>query len=241
MSEKISVYWTNCNELGREIDKSLWYPKPTNVYKRHAANRNPEIPENGTTLFMCPAVQNKLKNVWSFHSSVEIKVTIKDGTIAYSSGLPLHPTPRQNSILDSGHLWIDMGWLFFSDAPLLASFTSPYFDSPKHLSQMSVPPAQFDIGKWFRPFNAEFIVWDLEYSEIVIAEGDPLFYVEFHTDKKIELQRFEESPRIIQYATGCSKSTQFFGRNRDLDTRYKDFENSDLPSMILREIKQNLV
>lgn len=241
MSDSINVYWGSCNEGFLEMSKSMWYRDPSNVYKRHANNKNADVPDNGTTMFMCPAVQDKLKNTWSFESAANVEIIIRDGIIESNSGIPLHPTPRQNSIDDTGHIWIDLGWLFFADQPLVASFTSPYFDRVDHVSKMSIPPAAFDIGSWFRPFNAEYIVWNIENTDINLVEGDPLFYVEFMTDKKVNLVRFEQSPKILEYATGCSKSTQFFGRGRGLDKRYLDFDAGHMRELILREIQKNVV
>lgn len=241
MKDKLTIYWASCNEVAREINKSLWYTEPQNVYKRHAKNKNYEIPEGGTTMFMCPAVQDTLKKIWSFHNVVDTKIKIKDGAIVYHHGIPLHPTPRQNSIRNAGHVWFDLGWLFFSSSPVRATFTSPYFDNYSYLSQASLPPATFDIGRWFRPFNAEFIAWNTIDSEFNIKPEEAIFYLNLDTNKKVEFVRFEQTDKLIEYATGCSKSTQFLGRGTSLEKRYTNFENARLKKMVMREIRKNIL
>lgn len=240
LSDTINVYWSPCNETHQEINKSMWYLDPENVYKKHTNNKNDNM-DHYATMFTCPAVQNKLTNVWSFASSIETKLVIEDSIVTKHYGIPLRPTPRVNSIANTGHLWFDLSWLFFADAPLVAAFTSPYFDNVKHNQVMAIPPASFDIGQWFRPFNSEYIVWSPEHCEVHIKPNDPMFYIEFLTDKKINLIRFEQSEKIMEYARGCSKSTDIFGRGKGLENRYDKFKSGHMKELVIKEIQKNIL
>lgn len=240
MSDTINVYWAPLNETHPQIDKSMWYLDPENVYKRHTNNKNTDM-KDYATLFTCPAIQKKLINTWSFPNAIDTKIVISDAVVTEHKGMPLRPTPRVNSIADTGHLWLDLSWLFFSEEPLVAEFTSAYFDKTSYANYMSIPPAAFDIGQWFRPFNSEYIVWEPNSCEINIPRGEQLFYITLLTDKKINFVRFEATEKIIKYASGCAKSTDFFGAGKGLDNRYSYFNDGHMRELVLRELKNNII
>jgi hypothetical protein len=99
---------------------------------------------------------------------------------------------------------------------------------------------EFDIGRWFRPFNADWHI-PIEDGRFVIKKGDPLFYVELLTDKKVEFKRFTMTRKIMNILIECVESPMRYGRNLSLDTRYDMAEASGLPARVLREIQTNLI
>jgi hypothetical protein len=137
-------------------------------------------------------------------------------------------------------LGLALGFSMFADQPLEASFTAPYFHKTEYMNYGSVIPGNFDIGQWFRPYNFELQMWE-NSGELNIKKDEPLFYVEFLTDKKIILKEFVFTPLLNTYMQSCVNSTSVFGLGQSLQDRYNRFKSSRLKEKIIAEIKKNLV
>ena len=74
-----------------------------------------------------------------------------------------------------------------------------------------------------------------------IKENEPLFYVEFKTDRPIILKRFNMNNQLDKIARGNVFSSNLFGKGQTLLSRYIKFNNSGLRDKILKEIKNNLI
>ena len=74
-----------------------------------------------------------------------------------------------------------------------------------------------------------------------IKENEPLFYVEFKTDRPIILKRFNMNNQLDKIARGSVFSSNLFGKGQTLLSRYVKFNNSGLRDKILKEIKNNLI
>jgi hypothetical protein len=66
-------------------------------------------------------------------------------------------------------------------------------------------------------------------------------YINFKTDKKINLYRFNHSDATIKYVKSNITSQILFGPGQSLLNRYKKFNNAGLREKILTEIKHNLI
>jgi hypothetical protein len=132
-----------------------------------------------------------------------------------------------------------MQWIFFAEEPLVADFTAPYFHKPNYLKYGSIIPGEMDIGLWFRPYNAEIMTWD-NSGEIVFLENEPLMYVKFNTEKKINLIKFNMNNNLRKYAEACVYSPVAYGANMSLSKRYERFKKSKLNELVLNEINGTL-
>jgi hypothetical protein len=74
-----------------------------------------------------------------------------------------------------------------------------------------------------------------------LKEDEPLFYVEFLTDRPIILKRFVTTAKLMDYATACSTSPFKIEKNVPLISRYKRFKSARMNSLVLNEIKKNLI
>ena len=67
----------------------------------------------------------------------------------------------RNASLDFGpNIHIGLDYLFFSDEPVSAFFTPPYFHKPEYTNYGSIIPGEFDIGQWFRGYSFEVQMWN---------------------------------------------------------------------------------
>jgi hypothetical protein len=78
-------------------------------------------------------------------------------------------------------------------------------------------------------------------GELIIKEDEPIFYVEFLTNKKIKLVRFKYTKKLMTYAQHCVDAPPIFGNNLPLVKRYKKFKESRMRDLVLKEIKENII
>jgi len=244
--DTINVYWAP--QASYEIDGKNWnmlYPEPTNLF---AEMQKLKTPEAGTrTYFSCPATSKRFKNTYVFRndlfSSYTYDFTLGEGKNYFT---PVSPTylntevKRPPSIKTGPLVEFKLFYSVFSDEPLEASFTPPMMHPAQYTRYGTSIPGDFDIGQWFRPYPLEMQMWNMK-GEFHLKEGEPLFYVYFNTDKKINLQRFEMNAKINSYIDACSTSSQVWGMGVPLVKRYQRFKESKMREMVLNEIKANLV
>ena len=237
MSKTITVYWTGFNEKVNLFNTNMWYSDPKNLFKDMIKQK---VDNRDDTLFRCPAIRDKATSTYYFENEIPTTVNFLPGDSLTWEGASCEYA-REPSIAGTKHINFNMSWLFYADAPLETSFTPPYFHKDSYLSNMTFPAAKFDIGSWFRPFNAEFMLWDSDTKQIVLPSGMPLFYIEFYTDANIKFQRFECTNKIAQYTTACTFAPALFGRFKPLSDRYKLFKKGHMDNAVMREIKDNLI
>ena len=245
-TDTITVYWApGEDEQKFPFSKNMLYYPPVNLYKHFLPNKNPDLnPKDlnkDSSFFICPSVRDKMSRIFYMENSLETSVSIRDFKIIHETGrgIPLSDY-RSNSINDTMHLRSDLTWFFFADEPIEVSFTAPYFHPVNYMSMMTLPPAQFDIGQWFRTFNAEYILWRKD-ADILIRERDPMFYMEFHTEKKIIFKRFEINEELIKLGAACSGAPTMIGRFKPLAERYTRFRKTAMRENVLRLINQNVI
>lgn len=247
MPDEITIYWSSGeDEQKLPFNRQMLYLPPVNLYKDLLPRQNPDLVGAGrglrdSSFFVCPAVRDKLSRTFFMENSVETRFSVRDFEIVAESGvgIPL-ATSRDSSLTNTVHVRSELTWMFFADEPLEVSFTSPYFHALEYLSAMTLPPAQFNIGTWFRSFNCEYIV-QRRHADIVIHEGDPMFYMEVHSQKKIRFVRFEVCDELSRLGASCSGAPAVLGRFKPLAERYERFRATQMRENILRLIKPNII
>ncbi len=241
--EPINVYWAIEPSHGQIEDWSFLYPKPKSLFSELIEERS--NPKNKKSYFLCPAVSAKFKKTLTFNNAV---------TSSYEFGknqqeFYINPTSdqfinakyvREPAITKGATFLFSLNYLFFADDSLDVSFTAPYFHEPKYVNNGTVLPGEFNIGQWFRPYNFEVQMWK-ESGTFSIEDGEPLFYVEFKTDRPIVLHRFSKSEKLLQYQLANMHSNLLFGPFQTLSEKYEKFKQVGFKEKILTEIKKNLI
>jgi len=240
----INVYWAPL--VINEIDHSDWsflYPKPDQLFSSLVKNKVSDSGNNN--FFSCPATANKFKKTLVFnfpvdsHYAYDFSNNNKILQLENPNGVAAQVL-RDAAIKQGPCIYINLSYVLFSDEPLDAFFTSPYFHKPGYTNYGTVVPGEFNIGKWFRPFNLELQMWSNK-GEFTIEENEPTFYVEFKTDRPIELKRFSMNEKLFNYANSCVETTNMFGRGRSLLQRYAMFDKVGLREKVLTEINKNII
>jgi hypothetical protein len=234
--DSINVYWSENYDINSP-NWSFLYQKPTSLFSD--LNKIKEkISDNFLT---CPAVSNKFKKTLVFRNSLTSSYVYDSESITPTSSNHLSVVKGRDSSLNFGPIYRFANSIcMFSEEPLSTFFTPPYFHKPEHTQYGSCIPGEFDIGQWYRPYHFEVQMWDSS-GEFKITENEPLYYVNFQTDKQINLYRFNNSQLLTNYYEACVGSTSLFGRGQSLISRYDRFKRVGLKEKILTEIKKNLI
>lgn len=245
--EEIDVYWgpvTN-HEISFGQDWNMLYPDPVNLFLELQKQKTKDA---GTAnYFSCPATQKRLKNTYVFKNTLKTSIAydftdglegsviepLTENYIAYS--IERAPTIAAGPLIN-----FQLYYSFFAEESLTMSFTPPVMSRPMYTQYGTVVGGEFDIGQWFRPLAIEIQMWDKK-GEFHLEEDEPLFYVEFKTDKKVNLKRFRFNAALYAYQKACSSDTKTFGRGTPMIKRYERFKQSRMRDLILKEVKQNLL
>jgi hypothetical protein len=249
MSKKdtITVYWTPALFNTNQDAWDMLYPEPKFILSDLA-----EKYVHGGIMLKCPAIKNTMKNVISFYSAIDDNFVLPNKQmeeVAFTNSSledlsvnsKIHFRKERKSSME-GHINVgyNMSWLLFADESLEAKFTAPYFPPTSPVKNSFLSIGEFNIGKWFRQFNLDYHI-PFDSKEFKVETGDPLVFVEFLTDKKIIMKRFELSPRLQSLMTEAGRSPSRYGEGMSLLKRYQMAHSAKIPQMILNEIKKNLV
>lgn len=242
----ITVYWAP-RSLHEEKDFGEWnmlYEDPTNLYLDIVDRKTKE--SKNKSYLSCPAVTDRFKNTYVFRNNTKTEYTYDWSDIenpklfnTLDTGVFIS-SPRPSTINDGPTLLYSQYYYLFSDEPLKAFFNPPMFHEPKHTKNGTVIPGAFDIGQWYRPFGCEMQMWS-KTGSFVIEENEPLFYLEFDTDREVILKRYKLTPELVAYSASCVASPNSFGSNLPLIKRYERFTKTRTNTLVLNEIKKNLI
>lgn len=245
-NDSIDVYWAP--QTSWEIDGKDWnmlYPEPSNLFAELQGLRTKDA---GTKTYLsCPATNQKFKNTFVFRnelsSSYEFDFTngFENALFTPTSNTWLNYEIKRPPTISSGPLvTLNLFYSLFASEPLTAVFTPPMMHPPKYTRYGTCIPGEFDVGQWFRPYPMEVQMWENK-GEFHIEENEPLFYVDFKTDKKVNLRRFKMNGALSSYLTACSTTTSTWGMGTSLQARYDRFKRTNMRELILKEINENLL
>ena len=131
-----------------------------------------------------------------------------------------------------------LNYIFFSE-DLEITTTPAYLHNTDFQTKLTYIPGSFNIGKWFRPIEGAFEMKDT-IADMNIANGDPMYYIKFHTDEKIKFVRFEFTPKLYQMSMGCMNYKKL-KLHSSLKFLYNLFHKTLANKAIMKEIKGNIV
>lgn len=191
----------------------------------------------------CPAAADLFRHTLVVRNLVNTKVSIDGEEVVYENPSSKYQKDvkfmRPPHIDNRLNLYYDHTVIFFSSESLDATVTTPFFERSVS-SQYGLPfPGRFDIGRWFRPINAEFLLYP-GVKALHIPSGDPLFYVSLGTNRPILLKQFVMTEELIRISYGLMKASPFklFAR---MSLRYEKFEEMKMHKNIIRLIHQKLL
>jgi hypothetical protein len=238
----ITVYWSPYLDSQQEQDWSFLYPKPVSLFSDHLKNKDKSSKNH---FFQCPATSSKIKKTLVFNSPMtfgydydfsenktNLEINTKEAILMYGI--------RDDMLTTGPNFKLALSYSFFADQSLEVSYTSPFFHRAKYMESCSTVPGNFNIGEWYRPYSIELQTWSRKGS-INFVENEPLFYVEFKTDRPIILKRYSQSDLLIKYSHANVNTTNLFGIGQTLKSRYERFRSIGMREKILSEINKNII
>lgn len=133
--------------------------------------------------------------------------------------------------------------LLFCEEPLVVSQDAPALAGRTFHKDVDFISGAFDIGRWFRPLNMAFQTLDEGPLSISVAQGDPLYFVKFHTEEELTLKKFAMTDSIMTLMNNILHVKESAGDNsaRPLEFFYDVFTHSTAREKLLTEIKANLI
>lgn len=247
-TDTITIYWTSTSYKPDEESWTMIYKNPVSLSSELRSKKN----DGFSGMFICPATNDFLKNIFVFKSAITDKHTLP---IPHFSNPPFQDkvmitlptdgnirlyTVRPSSLKGYSNILYNMSWLLFADEPVVAKFTAPFCPPTLPSSNAILSPGQFDIGKWYRPYHLDYhIPSNVDTFEII--ENDHLFYLDLQTEKKVLFKKYMSSPKLETLAKEASASPDRYGRFKSLKERYLMAKESNYTQQVLTEIKKNLV
>jgi len=234
----IEVYWAPNYDFS-DIDWNMLYAEPSSLFDINIKNKTDV--DKFDSMFYCPAFKNLAKNTLVFNNPLKSKYSFDESGNVVSdiqSGMAANVVRKPN-IKGRNLLEYSFTPILFSDKPLTATMTSPWFETPNYMKYGTIVPGRYDIGKWFRAVNVEFQLMP-GVREFEIDKGEPLVYFTFDTDETIKFTRFKMDAELRRYSVSCATSTSWEPWI-PLADRYKRFKESRMRSIILKKVKENIV
>ena len=247
MTETI-IYWAPGYQSRDTYDLNHLYPTPKSLYEEMIAKKAP-LKENLNDFLRCPATSDLFKTTFVVRAPVDTNVSLNfqtrrskeinsnaadDNRYKIKMDFIHQPTLLDHNLIDYNH-----PILFFSEEDsMIATLTPPYFEYVTSYQHGIIVPGRFDIGKWFRPVNMEFQLWP-GVNTLNVPAGEALCYINFLTDKKIILKRFNTNRDIDKLIASIAKVSPYKRFTR-LSQRYKAFEQSQSKQRILKLIEKQL-
>lgn len=247
-TDTITIYWSPASFLTSNSSWQLMYSKPTPVLTELHRNKIP-----GSLMTQCPATKSLMTNLFSFSSAIDDEFEIPekhflrepDGSNRDEIHMEVNSVAgmyheRPSSI--EGHIDViyGMSWLFFADEPVVARMTAPYFPTFTPMEGALLAPGEFDIGRWYRSFNLDYHI-PKTTRKFSVKRGDPLFFMEVFTDKKVVFKRYVMDTDLMNITREMVDAPVRYGRHKSLEYRYESADNVGMREIVLSKIKKNLV
>ena len=244
----ITVYWAPSKFISTGEQWNMLYGEPKPVID----NLVSDIPED-SLMVQCPATRGALKNVYSLHSNLDESFNFDDIDLAAMSrdremgsySLPVDSKitlfrERPTSFEGYVNVLYNLGWVFFSDQPVVARWTAPYFPAVNPVPGSIFAVGEFDIGQWFRSVNIDYHI-PVDAKAFTLNVGDPLAFLEIKTDKQVRLQRFLYTPEVHNLVQEFTNAPMTYGRKKTLAQRYEMSRRSGMRDLVLHQIRSSLI
>lgn len=219
--DNINVYWTPWHWSEKWPKTAYFEPEP--VIKSVAKSRNVEV-----EYLKCPSFQNYYRNTFLIRSPVDLTIRIQNmpgggkaiGIDEFDQKFfdtHIHPRFDQNSV--NSMVSIDFLYLFYSEESVILEQCSAAMEQTDFVKNTIQIPGEYDISKWVRAMGVAFEIID-DTKPLALKRGDPLFYVKFRTDKKVNLVRVDQNETLETLESACSKLKRYVEKN-SLEENYE--------------------
>lgn len=220
-NRKENVYW--CPFLLDGDWHNVGYLEPEPILKHLVSQR-----DNDVEYLKCPAFQEYYSNTFVIKSPVDLELTVGVDSI----GRKILTTNNFNQKFYNDHIFprmaqnksfsmfsLEFTYIFYSEKSVIIEMLPANMAKTDFIKNTNLIPGEFDISKWIRPVSPAYEVID-DSKVLSIKRGDPLFYIRFRTNKKINLVRVEQDETIESIEKACAR-LKFFVPKNNLEENYQ--------------------
>ena len=250
--EEIIIYWAPWyHPLTSQQQQMLggitpiMYEEPSSLWEH--LNKNLMDQKASRTFIQCPAFRESVESVYFIKNPVTTSISVNISDSGVIGDVIQHESKGSRGVVTMPHaptiqnqllIQYTQAYGFFASEPCLMRMTSPWFSNAPHMKYGSLVVGTFDIGRWYRPVNLEFNLWDL-VNDFVIEADEPLAYFEFSTTKKIVFKQYELTDKLVELATNAIHARS--SRWHSLNARYELFAKARYKEMVMKEINKSLL
>tara|TARA_R100000951_G_C2597551_1_gene167125 strand:+ start:173 stop:877 length:705 start_codon:yes stop_codon:yes gene_type:complete len=204
-------------------------------------NSKYKVYEGIKNVLKCYALQDHVKNTFIYRSPVSMKVTYTGDARKYIiSGVTVDNQEEFNLLIynfDSEHVYqllMGFGLNIISKEDSLPMSIHPANYHKTDISRFSIVTGSYDCGKWFRPTHLS--IFNPEEKDFEIKRGDPLFYVKFHTEDKVQLKRFNMNEEVFSHVESTIQVKKYLTSTK-LNKLYTLYKKSKLKPLLIRAVE----
>lgn len=177
--------------------------------------------DNEVEYLKCPAWHDYYKNAFLMRSPVDL--TLQVNTLPTGEKVLMtkdfnqnfyntHIMPRFDQNNKFSMFTLDFSYVFYSEHDVSMELIPATMEKTDFIKNTNLISGEYNIAKWIRPVSPAFEVID-DQKVLTIKRGDPLYYIRFNTDKKVNLIRVEQSSTIEKVEKACARLKFFVPRN----------------------------
>lgn len=242
MGNSITVYYFSTHPYS-DLDLKNGYFREM-LSPVESVNKEYAIKEknNQYPLIKCPAFREHFKNTFSIKSNYDYKFQITKDKLIYSEDYDEKFFNDTFVLRNMTENLVSLKFNYFHmipDESVLVSQIHPTLGKGDLVKKSNIVPGSFNA--YLHPRSVESAFW-LNDNNYDIKRGDDLFYLKFHTDKKINFKRIHPHRDIINLMTNFITHRNYSRSVFSLDYWY-DFSSKTKINKRLLDIikKKNLI
>lgn len=236
----MDIYWS----VLPEVKGIIRAQEPISVAKTVIAdkrNRNLVSKTPVDNFEDCPAVVNALKNYYAIPSIYDYEVQFtSNGVEAKEHNQDFFNEAFVLRNREEQMFSFKTPYIFFCEQDLEVSQIQPFMERNYINDNCMIIPGKFNISKWFRGFDFTCYLKPSANGTFKVKEKDVLYYLQFHTNEKINFKHFHMSRTLLDYFSIGIDAKEYKRDYKNLDYFYNLFKQYNLKGKILKEIKSNL-
>ena len=228
MNDTITIYYFFTDPL---ISKEIIAEEPYNVNQKYAKSSK-------NNLMLCPAFRDYFSNTFSVKSPYDYSFKVEEDGLIQSKDYDQHFFNNVIQIRNTERNLVSfmMAPLFiFPSESVEMSQIHPSMGSGDLSKKTNLVPATFNPFLHQRPLECAY--W-LNYNNYNIKLDDDLYYIKFHTNKKIKFQRIGYNKEILDIISSFQDHKDFTKKIWKLYDWYDLRKKQNSTKRILNIIKE---
>lgn len=242
VNDTIDVYWSPFIHDLNTDRLSIFVSEPDCLYNSMVEDykaRGMDVKNIDTNYLACPAVSNEMRKVFVFRAPVDYTITWDGESVRVEEyGQDFFNSMFNVRDIKSGFVSLRFKILLFAEKNLLVKQYPVFLFKGNFAENTTLIPGGFDVSEWFRPVEPAFY-FNQKNVPLRIKKGEPLYYLVFETDKKINFKRFSINAEIHDVVERCVSVKKFMS-NSKLDFLYDLFTKSGHKKRLLKVIKDSM-